>query len=823
MAPTLCVRRRTAVLTAVARATWVTWARAACLLTALGLLACSEPTTEVSVEITGVPDTAVGLRVRALLGGAPNKVEPPTIRKPPATELSHFRATLAPGDTGKLQLEAVALDQSECAVAVGFTDLQISGPGSYSATMALGEEVGCSLFVRKVGEGAGRVRVVNGDQETALEFDRPPMEMPTCPLQADYPLEQTLVLPLRTRVRVTADTLDDALNGSVFGSWGESCNGRGPCELEISERRLTINVTFLSTQLCSSSGICWRHPLPQGTSLRRITGRSAVDVWAVGDRGTYLHWNGTYWSTPRRPYDTGALSSLWLAPNPSDAVIAVGEQGLVRTLSQQQWACPERIGSRGLNDVWGLSGSDAWAVGDQGLILHWDGKAWTQQPVPAGVTTNLYGVLGTMKAVWAVGESGTLLRSDGSSWTRIPLPTTATLLALWIGPDEELWAVGDSGTIVQVKGGAARVVTAPTTSRLYGIWGLGTSELWAVGAFGTVLRYQGTSWVGASSGTSADLFAVWGATTDDVWAVGVGGVLLRWNGLFWSPQSAARTTETLNGLWSRSMLPGQASSANSALLAVGDRGTLLRWNGSDWGLVVAPGTLTTRSLRAAWGPSADDAWAVGDGGTAVRWSGGQAVLYATGTTSDLHALWGQSASDLYAVGQGGTLARYDGTRWTAATLPAALGGTLRAIWGTSRNDLWMAGDGGILLRWNGTTATAVPSGTVRNLRALWGTGPAEIWAIGDGGTLLRFNGASWSPHPQSGQLTQNNLLAIWGLSSTRIWAAGERGTLLNLRNGAWEISDSNTVADLRAVGLVGAAEVTFAGQSGSILVTVPML
>ncbi|MFO0579840.1 MAG: hypothetical protein U1A78_38190 [Polyangia bacterium] len=252
-----------------------------------------------------------------------------------------------------------------------------------------------------------------------------------------------------------------------------------------------------------------------------------------------------------------------------------------------------------------------------------------------------------------------------------------------------------------------------------------------------ILKWDGTAWAAYASDTAADLLSIWGAAPDDIWAVGSSGAMIHYNGSFWQRQSISRGSEAINGLWGVPLASSQPT-FGSGLVAVGDRGQILRWTGGDWVLAVAPGSLTTRSLRAAWGATASDVWIVGDAGTAVRWNGSQAVLVATGISSDLHALWGQSASDLYAVGQSGTLARYDGTRWTATTLPAAAGSTLRAIWGASAGELWIAGDNGTLLRWNGSTATAVASGTVRTLRSISGTGPTDIWAVGDGGTFLHY-------------------------------------------------------------------------------------
>jgi len=90
----------------------------------------------------------------------------------------------------------------------------------------------------------------------------------------------------------------------------------------------------------------WQNPLPQGNHLRGVWGRSGSDVFAVGDDGTILHYNGTSWSS----MDSGT--------------------------------------SEHLNGVWGHSGSDVFAVGNGGAILHYDGTSWSY--MFSGTSEDLY-------------------------------------------------------------------------------------------------------------------------------------------------------------------------------------------------------------------------------------------------------------------------------------------------------------------------------------------------------------------------------------------------------------------------------------------------
>jgi hypothetical protein len=52
---------------------------------------------------------------------------------------------------------------------------------------------------------------------------------------------------------------------------------------------------------CTEDGWCWAHPLPEGNTLLAVWGAASADVWAVGERGAILHWDGQRWSPVASP------------------------------------------------------------------------------------------------------------------------------------------------------------------------------------------------------------------------------------------------------------------------------------------------------------------------------------------------------------------------------------------------------------------------------------------------------------------------------------------------------------------------------------------
>ena len=62
-----------------------------------------------------------------------------------------------------------------------------------------------------------------------------------------------------------------------------------------------------------------------------------------------------------------------------------------------------------LNDVWGSSATDVYAVGEKGTLIHYDGKSWSA--VNAGTTDQLVDIWGFgPEDIFVVGFNGTILR-----------------------------------------------------------------------------------------------------------------------------------------------------------------------------------------------------------------------------------------------------------------------------------------------------------------------------------------------------------------------------------------------------------------------------
>jgi hypothetical protein len=97
--------------------------------------------------------------------------------------------------------------------------------------------------------------------------------------------------------------------------------------------------------------------------------------------------------------------------------------------------------------VWGASATDVWVAGRGGLILHGAGDGtWT--PEQSGTTDDLFALTGVGSDVYAVGDHGTILHRASGTWSADSSGTTNALWSIWGSSQDGLFAVGEAGTIL---------------------------------------------------------------------------------------------------------------------------------------------------------------------------------------------------------------------------------------------------------------------------------------------------------------------------------------------------------------------------------------
>ncbi|MCY1040078.1 MopE-related protein [Corallococcus sp. bb12-1] len=152
-------------------------------------------------------------------------------------------------------------------------------------------------------------------------------------------------------------------------------------------------------------------PILNGTTLKGIHGLSPALLFAVG--------------AERAP--------------PADGRILRYQPG-----NPPSWGAPvEPPGANALNAVWVVHPKLAYAVGDNGTFLKWDGSNWAGAPSPSN-NENLTGVIAFgSNAIYVSSRSGTLFRYYDNTWH--PHALNVPLNAVNGTRPDDLWAAGEQG------------------------------------------------------------------------------------------------------------------------------------------------------------------------------------------------------------------------------------------------------------------------------------------------------------------------------------------------------------------------------------------
>jgi hypothetical protein len=209
----------------------------------------------------------------------------------------------------------------------------------------------------------------------------------------------------------------------------------------------------------------------QSAGLESVWGSAPDDVFAVGfvydapfERSLIYHFDGTRWE--RMPVEGSVdpgLSDVW-GSSGSDVFAVGGDDfadiatAVILRYDGSAWRVVLEQESVTLNAVWGSGNADVFAAGFQvterddqfevrGVVWHFDGTSWRRMELPeVGVLHEIGGR--SPSEVYAVGDEGVVLRYDGARWTRTR-PADATLLGVWIAPDGQGFAVGNGGTVIR--------------------------------------------------------------------------------------------------------------------------------------------------------------------------------------------------------------------------------------------------------------------------------------------------------------------------------------------------------------------------------------
>jgi len=379
------------------------------------------------------------------------------------------------------------------------------------------------------------------------------------------------------------------------------------------------------THCCESPNRRWRNSFAQWVRNGLLAGLGILPVARL-----------TTYKAGASPLNSLCPSSNWRSVVFLLATSMVGMMAMERSVAWGDYTWTEMTSntSKDFDGVWGSSGSDVFAVGEDGVIVHYDGNPegeWENMPIfpsrPNSLPGNykwrfsdIWGSSATNVLAVGYGLGGTIYHFDGDSWKEITTPFQPT------GRGESL----DS------------------------IWGSSANDVFVVGSPG-IIHYDGVTWSKMSNNLSSGYFnGVWGSSATDVFAVGSkyggGGTIFHYDGSKWKEQKT--TTKSLRGIW---------GTASDNVFAVGESGTILRYNGNEW---VEQSSGTSGHFRNAWGSSEDNVLAVlTSSGQMAHYNGSNwKTPWKSGVFNEIfYGIWGVGG-DVFVVGRDGSILHgYDGS------------------------------------------------------------------------------------------------------------------------------------------------------------------
>ncbi|MFQ5490748.1 MAG: hypothetical protein ACE5GE_08515 [Phycisphaerae bacterium] len=207
-----------------------------------------------------------------------------------------------------------------------------------------------------------------------------------------------------------------------------------------------------------------------GTSsdLFGVWGSAVDDVWAVGGDVAagpmvILHYDGRAWqpvTLPELDRESTALLKVW--GSSARHVFAVGQSGVILGYDGLEWSQVPSGTGQDLITLWGTGPDHIVAVGGRsnGVLAVFDGAGWSSQSVAPLPGLNGVFLDNPTQAV-VVGLIGTAASINLSTFEVTPqvTPTVQTLHAVWGDGSGTFYAVGGSST-AQPYTGVALVATA---------------------------------------------------------------------------------------------------------------------------------------------------------------------------------------------------------------------------------------------------------------------------------------------------------------------------------------------------------------------------
>jgi photosystem II stability/assembly factor-like uncharacterized protein len=501
--------------------------------------------------------------------------------------------------------------------------------------------------------------------------------------------------------------------------------------------------------------------------------------------------------------------------SPSEAW-AVGEAGVIlhTTDGGVTWVAQNSATNQQLNAVRFLDPQHGWAVGGVLLYTTDGGQTWV-----AGTRTGNRGTMYSVDFVdtsngRAVGTQGGVLRTTdgGHTWLTEATPTSQNLIGVDFVDINSGWAVGGNGTILHTANGGAAwsPQKSNSTAFLQSVSFVNGDEGWVAGDNTGILHTTdgGNTWVSQSVPKNFGLNSVFFLDSLHGWAAGEEGILLNSTdgGQTWANQLPGRSVPEglhliLNSVRFTDTLHG---------VSVGDGGYILTTTngGQDWmpqqhGFAGNGLTATATDANNA-NVLLDDSVLLSTSDSGRHWTP-TALPVAFTNMYFLDAMHGwavqQFLSSVYSTTDGGAT-------WQLHKTPSSLpllavqaidANTIVAVGGDDRN--LVAGDVIVRSTDGGNTWTLLTRpGKAQYFTAVDFVNPTTGWVAGSFPPdilMTTDGGVTWAEQSISVSSSDDTLLGLSFADPQNGWSVGALGTVIHTSDGGqtWAIQDAGAPLD----------------------------
>ena len=159
------------------------------------------------------------------------------------------------------------------------------------------------------------------------------------------------------------------------------------------------------------------------------------EIWARSDSGYQIgHFDGQAWTVGERLTD-GDFCAVWMTGNADGLGTGPEPEPLKRQGPRfpplggpvrdglfrwdgRAWRFVRSVPER-MHRLWASGPADVWAIGEAGLVMHWDGSRWSEKRL-AGDLVSIWGR--ARDDIWINGCADRFYHWNGAAWSHVPSP-----------------------------------------------------------------------------------------------------------------------------------------------------------------------------------------------------------------------------------------------------------------------------------------------------------------------------------------------------------------------------------------------------------------